>query len=77
MTDSNVIHAEVREDVGKGASRRLRHQGKIPAVIYGGKKDPATLTIAPSSGKNSCGYLWWQERPCHIDHCAWPFNACC
>ena len=45
MTDSNVIHAEIREDVGKGASRRLRHQGKIPAVIYGGKKDPATLTI--------------------------------
>jgi len=45
MTDSNVINAELREDVGKGASRRLRHQGKIPAVIYGGKKDPATLTL--------------------------------
>ena len=45
MTDSNIINAEVREDVGKGASRRLRHQGKIPAVIYGGQKDPATLTI--------------------------------
>jgi len=45
MTDSNVILAEIREDVGKGASRRLRRQGKIPAVIYGGKKDPATLTI--------------------------------
>jgi large subunit ribosomal protein L25 len=45
MTDSTLIHAEIREDVGKGASRRLRHQGKIPAVIYGGKKDPATLTI--------------------------------
>ena len=45
MTDSNVIHAEIREDVGKGASRRLRQQGLIPAVIYGSKKDPATLTI--------------------------------
>jgi len=45
MTDSNVINAELREDVGKGASRRLRHQGKVPAVIYGGKKDPATLTL--------------------------------
>ena len=45
MTDSNVLIAEIREDVGKGASRRLRHQGKIPAVIYGGKKDPATLTL--------------------------------
>ena len=45
MTDSNVINAEIREDVGKGASRRLRHQGKVPAVIYGGKIDPATLTL--------------------------------
>ena len=45
MTDSNVILAEIREDVGKGASRRLRRQGKIPAVLYGGKKDPATLSI--------------------------------
>jgi large subunit ribosomal protein L25 len=45
MTESNIIHAELREDVGKGASRRLRHQGKIPAVLYGGKTTPATLTL--------------------------------
>jgi len=45
MTDSNIINAEIREDVGKGASRRLRRQGKIPAVLYGGKKDPATLSL--------------------------------
>ncbi len=45
MTESNVIHAELREDVGKGASRRLRHQGKIPAVLYGGNTTPATLTL--------------------------------
>ena len=45
MTESNIIIAEIREDVGKGASRRLRHQGKIPAVIYGGHREPATLTI--------------------------------
>ena len=45
MTDLNVIHAEIREDVGKGASRRLRLQGKVPAVIYGGHKEPATLAI--------------------------------
>ena len=40
MTDSNVINAEIREDVGKGASRRLRHQGKVPAVITVEKKIP-------------------------------------
>jgi large subunit ribosomal protein L25 len=45
MTDSNTLIAEIREDVGKGASRRLRRHGKIPAVLYGGRKDPATLTL--------------------------------
>jgi large subunit ribosomal protein L25 len=45
MTESYILDAENREDVGKGASRRLRHQGKIPAVLYGGKKKPATLTL--------------------------------
>ncbi len=45
MTDSNIINAEIREDVGKGASRRLRRQGKIPAVLYGGQKAPATLAL--------------------------------
>ena len=45
MTDSNVIHAEIREDVGKGASRRLRLLDKVPAVIYGGQREPATLSI--------------------------------
>ena len=46
MTDLSIINAEVREDVGKGASRRLRLQGKIPAVIYGGDKEPATLAMS-------------------------------
>jgi len=45
MADSNVLIAEIREDVGKGASRRLRRQGKIPAVLYGGHKDPVTLSL--------------------------------
>lgn len=33
-----VLKAEKREDLGTGASRRLRRAGKIPAVIYGGEK---------------------------------------
>jgi len=36
---------ELREDVGKGASRRLRREGKVPAVIYGGHKDPVSLML--------------------------------
>ena len=45
MSDTNTIIAELREDVGKGASRRLRRQGKVPAVIYGGQRDPVALTL--------------------------------
>ena len=39
------LEAEVRTDLGKGASRRLRRTNKIPAVIYGGGKDPVSLTL--------------------------------
>ena len=45
MSFTNKITAEIREDVGKGASRRLRRQGKIPAVLYGGQRDPVTLSL--------------------------------
>jgi len=39
-----TINAETRTDLGKGASRRLRHETKIPAIVYG-SGDPASLTI--------------------------------
>jgi len=38
------INAETRTDLGKGASRRLRHQEKMPAIVYG-SGDPVNLTI--------------------------------
>lgn len=38
------INAELRTDLGKGASRRLRHQEKLPAIVYG-STDPVSLTI--------------------------------
>ena len=45
MSESFIIEAEVRTDTGKGASRRLRHQNKVPAVLYGAGKDPVALTL--------------------------------
>lgn len=44
-TTEYVIEAETRSDMGKGASRRLRHQGKIPGVIYGAGKDAVSITL--------------------------------
>ena len=44
-TQDFVLHATAREDKGKGASRRLRHQGLVPSVIYGGTKNPQSISI--------------------------------
>ena len=47
MSDKISLTAELRQDVGKGASRRLRRNGeKIPAIIYGADQDPQNLTLA-------------------------------
>jgi len=43
MKDQFDLIAEFREDQGKGASRRLRQTGKVPAIIYGGGRPPRTL----------------------------------
>ncbi|MBM70383.1 MAG: 50S ribosomal protein L25/general stress protein Ctc [Haliea sp.] len=46
MSDQFELYAEVREDMGKGASRRLRRLAdQVPAIIYGGDKDPQPLSI--------------------------------
>jgi large subunit ribosomal protein L25 len=46
MSDAFEINAEIREDKGKGASRRLRRlEEKIPAIIYGADKAATSLTL--------------------------------
>lgn len=45
MTTTFELNAETREVKGTGASRRLRHAGKIPAIIYGGGKDSAMISL--------------------------------
>ena len=39
------LSAKVRGDEGKGASRRLRRQGRLPAVVYGGHKDALSIEL--------------------------------
>ena len=43
---SITVNATEREDQGKGASRRLRKEEKVPSIIYGGKKDPLMVTLS-------------------------------
>ncbi len=45
MSDALNLPAELRERAGKGASRELRREGRVPAVIYGGNDEPTTIHV--------------------------------
>src|SRR5690606_6693330 len=45
MSEALTLPAETRDRAGKGASRALRREGRVPAVIYGGKEAPATIHV--------------------------------
>ena len=45
MSDALTLPAEARERAGKGASRALRREGRVPAVIYGGKEEPTMIHV--------------------------------
>jgi large subunit ribosomal protein L25 len=45
MSDMLTLSAETRERAGKGASRAIRREGRVPAVIYGQKQDAVTIHV--------------------------------
>ena len=45
MSEQLVLSAETRERAGKGASRHLRREGRVPAVIYGNKEEPLSIHV--------------------------------
>jgi len=47
MSTQSVISAEMRDRAGKGAARAVRRAGRVPAVIYGDKKDPIMVSLEP------------------------------
>lgn len=46
MSTSFELTAQLRKDLGKGASRRLRHAAQVPAIMYGAGKEPIALTFS-------------------------------
>ncbi len=49
MSDQLTLSAEARERAGKGASRHLRRQGRVPAVIYGNNEEPTAIHLEEKS----------------------------
>ncbi len=45
MAPIHEIPAEPRKDEGKGASRRLRRTGMVPAIVYGARQDPVNIQL--------------------------------
>ena len=53
MRKSFELGAETRDDQGKGASRRLRHTGKVPAILYGGHGEPRARHAGPAEAADA------------------------
>jgi large subunit ribosomal protein L25 len=45
MSEALTLSAETRERAGKGASRAMRLQGRVPAVVYGNKQEPVSIHV--------------------------------
>ncbi|NDV91037.1 50S ribosomal protein L25/general stress protein Ctc [Alteromonas sp. 345S023] len=57
MSKSVFYHeASVRTDLGKGASRRLRREEKLPGIIYGGDEAPVSITLDHNKINNSADF---------------------
>ena len=59
MVKTHEIKAQSRKDEGKGASRRLRHAGFVPAVIYGAGRDPQSIQIEHNTILLSAKHEWF------------------
>lgn len=55
MSEALTLPAEARERAGKGASRVLRREGRVPAVIYGGKEEPQTIHVEEKELRRQLG----------------------
>jgi len=55
MANEFELNAELRTDLGKGASRRLRRNaGMVPAILYGAGKEPVSMSITQRDLEKSC-----------------------
>lgn len=61
------VSAQVRKNTGKGAARSLRRAGKTPAVLYGSKNDPLSLTLDTHSFTKTLLHLQRRNAVVNLD----------
>jgi len=59
MATTHEIKASARNDEGKGASRRLRHTGVVPAVVYGAGQAPQSIQIEHNTILLAAKHEWF------------------
>jgi large subunit ribosomal protein L25 len=55
MSEALTLPAETRERAGKGASRALRREGRVPAVVYGGNEQPLAIHVEEKELRRQLG----------------------
>ena len=68
MSDALTLPAEARERAGKGASRVLRREGRVPAVIYGGKEEPTPIHVEAKELVRQLGERLYGKREREARH---------
>ncbi len=61
------LMATGRKDEGKGASRRLRHAARLPAVVYGGKSDPQSIEFEHEKIWQASQHEWFYSSIVDLD----------
>ena len=56
MTVNTGLAASRRHETGKGAARRLRAAGQVPAILYGKDQEPVSLTLNAQGGSLSLSF---------------------
>ncbi len=67
MANFEVIEAEDRARAGKGVARAVRRAGKVPAVIYGAKQEPALIALDPRAVLRELKRGGWRSRLYEIE----------
>jgi large subunit ribosomal protein L25 len=67
MATEHKLTASSRKDEGKGASRRLRHAGMIPAIVYGGEDKPSSIQLEHEKTWVASQHEWFYSSILTLD----------